>query len=38
VNLGYRRAEAERAAKAAHDAGGESLEGIIRDALKRLSG
>jgi Holliday junction DNA helicase RuvA len=38
VNLGYRRPEAERAVKAAHGAGADGLEAIIRDALKRLSG
>jgi len=38
VNLGYRRPEAERAVKAAHGAGEQGLESIIRDALKRLSG
>lgn len=38
VNLGYRRPEAERAVKAAHGAGEQGLESIIRNALKRLSG
>jgi len=38
VNLGYRRPDAERAVKAAHGAGEQGLESIIRNALKRLSG
>lgn len=37
VNLGYRRADAERAVKAAHSAGEPDLERVIREALKRLS-
>lgn len=38
VNLGYRRPEAETAAKAVAAAGAASLEDVIRGALKRLSG
>ena len=38
VNLGYRHAEAERAVKAACAAGASNLEGVIRTALKRVSG
>ena len=38
VNLGYRPAEAERAVKAACAAGASDLEGVIRTALKRVSG
>jgi len=37
VNLGYRQSEAERAVKAAHAAGANDLEAIIRTALKRVS-
>lgn len=37
VNLGYRRAEAERAVKAACAAGATAIEAVIRSALKRLS-
>jgi len=36
VNLGYRRAEAERAVKAACAAGADDLESAIRTALKRV--
>jgi Holliday junction DNA helicase RuvA len=38
VNLGYRRNEAERAAKAAKAEGAGEIETLIRGALKRLSG
>ncbi len=38
VNLGYRRNEAEKAAKAVLAAGAGDLEEVIRGALKRLSG
>ncbi|MBI1813359.1 MAG: Holliday junction branch migration protein RuvA [Deltaproteobacteria bacterium] len=38
VNLGYRRPEAEHAVKAARADGVEELSGVIRDALRRLSG
>ena len=38
VNLGYRPAEAERAVKAACAAGASDLDGVIRTALKRVSG
>jgi len=38
VNLGYRRNEAEKAAKAVAAAGAANLEEVIRGALKRLSG
>lgn len=37
VNLGYRRPDAERAVKSATAAGGNDLERVIRDALRRLS-
>jgi Holliday junction DNA helicase RuvA len=37
VNLGYRRAEAERAVKAVCAAGATDIEAIIRSALKRVS-
>jgi Holliday junction DNA helicase RuvA len=37
LNLGYRRADAERAVKAAAVAAGADLEKLIRDALRRLS-
>ncbi len=38
VNLGYRRPEAEKAAKAMAASGAATLEDVIRGALKRLSG
>lgn len=38
VNLGYRRNEAEKAAKAVLATGASDLEEVIRGALKRLSG
>jgi len=38
VNLGYRRAEAEKAAQTILAAGDPSLEEVIRGALKKLSG
>lgn len=38
VNLGYRRGDAERAAKAMASAGASDLEEVIRGALKKLSG
>jgi Holliday junction DNA helicase RuvA len=37
LNLGYRRADAERAVKAAQAGGVADLERVIREALKRLS-
>ena len=37
LNLGYRRADAERSVSAAHSAGEGELEAVIRGALKRLS-
>lgn len=37
VNLGYKRADAERAVKAAQAAGAEGIEPIIRAALKRVA-
>jgi holliday junction DNA helicase RuvA len=38
INLGYRRAEAERAVKAACAAGATDIEAVIRSALKRVAG
>ncbi len=38
INLGYRRADAERAVRSARAAGAEDLESAIRQALRRLSG
>jgi Holliday junction DNA helicase RuvA len=37
LNLGYRRADAERAVKAAASSGTSDLERVIREALRRLS-
>ncbi len=37
VNLGYRAAEAEQAVAAASAAGADSLEGLIRNALRRMA-